>query len=87
VELASATPPQLILLDLGMPGTDGYATAALLRERLGERTPPLVAVSGFGAPSDHRRTAAASFSAHLTKPVDPDLLLSTIARLTRPSES
>lgn len=83
VEIAASTSPELILLDLGMPGTDGYATALVLRERLGDRTPPIVAVSGFGAPSDHLRTTAASFSGHLTKPVDPDVLLSTIGRLLR----
>ncbi|MEQ1503381.1 MAG: response regulator, partial [Myxococcota bacterium] len=87
VERAIARPPEVILLDLGMPGLDGYDTAALLRQRLGDATPPIVAVSGFGSPRDRERTSAASFAAHLLKPVDPDQLLATLAAVLTPPET
>jgi signal transduction histidine kinase len=81
VELAVADPPDLILLDLGMPGMDGFATAKLLRERMGDRIPPLVALSGFGSKSDRQKTTEAAFAVHLLKPVDPDQLLTTLDRV------
>jgi signal transduction histidine kinase len=70
--------PDVILLDLAMPGHDGYETAAMLRGRLGARTPPLVALSGFGAAADRARTTDAAFAAHILKPVPPDELLAII---------
>jgi two-component system, sensor histidine kinase len=77
VEVATERPPDVVLLDLGMPVLDGHETARLLWERLGDRTPPLVALTGYGAASDRARTAE-RFAAHLVKPVDPDQLLQTL---------
>jgi CheY-like chemotaxis protein len=58
------------LLDLGMPVMDGYELAIQLRGQPGWRTVRLVAVTGYGQPSDRERTQAAGFDAHLVKPVD-----------------
>jgi signal transduction histidine kinase len=55
---------QVVLMDVGLPGLDGYATADLIRQRCGTAAPFLVALSGYAA-----QGAAGSFDAHLTKPL------------------
>jgi CheY-like chemotaxis protein len=66
---AAEIQPQLVLLDLGMPGLDGYETAQRLRHA--HATPPvLVAVTGWGQRADRRRVRAAGFDHHLVKPAD-----------------
>ena len=60
--------PDLVLLDIGLPGMDGYETAREWRRRFGRRG-RLVALTGYGSPEDRRRTAEAGFDAHLVKPV------------------
>src|SRR5690606_19267356 len=63
---ARADPPEVALLDLGLPGLDGYALAAALRREL-DGTIGLVALSGYGQPEDVRRAREAGFDEHLTK--------------------
>jgi signal transduction histidine kinase/ActR/RegA family two-component response regulator len=75
----------IALLDIGLPGQDGYALATELRNRPGSRRLPLVALTGFGREADRARALAAGFDAHLSKPVDPDLLARTIEEHTAPS--
>jgi signal transduction histidine kinase len=71
--------PQLVLLDIGLPGLDGYEVA----RRLKTISPALrvVALSGYGQAEDQQRSAAAGCDAHLIKPVDLDALKSVCARL------
>jgi signal transduction histidine kinase/ActR/RegA family two-component response regulator len=64
-----AEKPDLALVDLGLPGIDGYQVAKEVRERLGQDV-VLVAVSGFGQPDDKRRALEAGFDEHITKPAD-----------------
>ena len=66
--------PDVVLLDLGMPGMDGYETALRLRGLPGDRSFVLVALTGRGQEEDLRRTREAGFDRHLTKPVDLSLL-------------
>ena len=61
--------PDLALIDLGLPGIDGYEVAKKAREQLGEAV-VLVAVSGFGQPEDKRRALESGFDDHITKPAD-----------------
>ncbi len=61
--------PDLAIVDLGLPGMDGFEVASQAREQLG-RDVVLVAVSGFGQPEDIRRAFEAGFDEHLTKPAD-----------------
>jgi DNA-binding response OmpR family regulator len=69
--------PDAVLLDLAMPGTDGFALAErLCRESL--RRPLLVAVTGLGTDVDRDHTRAAGFDHHLVKPVDPCALLALL---------
>lgn len=66
--------PAIGVLDIGLPVMDGYELARHLRERGGIR---LIAVTGYGQPSDHERSRAAGFDAHLVKPIE----LAELARL------
>jgi CheY-like chemotaxis protein len=74
--------PDVVLLDLGMPGVTGYETCRRIRQDARERRPYIVAVTGFGQEQDRLRTAAAGFDHHLVKPVPPatlSRLLSSVA--------
>ncbi len=65
--------PQIVLCDLGLPGTDGLTLARALRQKLGHEV-VLAAVTGHATEDDHRRAIAAGFDAFLVKPVQPDKL-------------
>jgi PAS domain S-box-containing protein len=71
IELAAAFGPDVVLLDIGMPGMDGYEVARRLRQI--ERDPPMliVAVTGWGKEADRLKSREAGFDLHLVKPVDP----------------
>ena len=79
--LAADSPPELALIDIGLPDIDGYEVARRLRATDGGRRIALVALTGFGQAEDRRRAFAAGFDAHLTKPVAPDRLARTIEQL------
>jgi CheY-like chemotaxis protein len=75
--LILAQRPDVALLDLGLPGMNGYEIATHVREALGDGI-TLIAMSGYGQPEDVRRSEAAGFDRHLTKPVDPARLASAL---------
>jgi signal transduction histidine kinase len=70
--------PRVVLLDLGMPGMDGFETARRIRQQRWGQGVVLVAVTGWGLPEDRRRTQAAGFNAHMVKPVNDDELLGVL---------
>jgi CheY-like chemotaxis protein len=72
--------PRVALLDIGMPGTNGYEVARALRRSQGPRV-TLVAVTGWGQEADRRRSSEAGFDHHLTKPVDPGTLTNLLAQV------
>jgi PAS domain S-box-containing protein len=72
--IAERERPALVLLDLGLPGMDGFEVARRLRRIDGLEAARLIAVTGYGQAADRLRTAEAGFEAHLVKPVDIDLL-------------
>jgi signal transduction histidine kinase/CheY-like chemotaxis protein len=78
LKLLRAWRPDVALVDVGLPGLDGYAFARAVHAEPEIREIPLVAVTGYGQPEDRRRTAEAGFRAHLVKPVYQDVLLSTL---------
>jgi CheY-like chemotaxis protein len=71
--------PEVVLLDIGLPGMDGYAVAAGLRNTPETRSSCLIALTGYGQPSDRQRAREAGFDHHLTKPADPQDLLELVA--------
>lgn len=71
--------PEVVLMDLGLPGMDGYELAARLKELPEMQSASLIALSGYGQQRDRERTAAAGFAEHLTKPVEPERLTQAIA--------
>ncbi|HTU57976.1 MAG TPA: response regulator, partial [Polyangiales bacterium] len=79
VTSARAFTPDVILLDIGLPGFDGYEVARRLHQELGPRVPRLVACTGYGADSDRRRSHEAGFDAHLVKPISTALLMKELA--------
>ncbi len=68
-------PAQFVLLDIGLPGVDGYAVAQSIREKFGTRPPHVYALTGYGRTEDRELAAQSGFDGHLTKPVELDRLL------------
>ena len=71
VRVAGDFRPDVVLLDIGMPGMNGYSVARMLRQRATGTRMFVVAVTGWGQEDDRRRGRDAGFDLHLTKPVDP----------------
>ncbi|MBI5276107.1 MAG: PAS domain S-box protein [Burkholderiales bacterium] len=78
VDVARRFRPQVILLDLAMPGIDGFETRRQLLLEPGMDSAYMVAMTGFGNEDDKRRTRASGFDGHLTKPVELDALISLL---------
>ena len=78
IAVAARLKPQMILLDLAMPGMDGFEVRKRLRELGDTSNAYLVAMTGFGNEEDKRRTRMAGFDAHLTKPVELDALVTLL---------
>lgn len=74
LKIAEELQPLVVLVDIGLPGMDGYEFARQLRSTQ-PSGPRLVAITGYGQPSDRARSRDAGFAAHLVKPVDIDTLL------------
>ena len=81
-------------MDIGLPGVDGFALAGLVRGHRNGKDAHIYAITGYGRSEDRTLALASGFDGHLTKPVDPNLLLNmlkqasprktTSARLTTP---
>jgi signal transduction histidine kinase/ActR/RegA family two-component response regulator len=71
--------PDAILLDIGLPGVDGYQVAERIRAEPGNRAPLIVAVSGYGQEEHRRRSQQAGFDHHVVKPIDPTVLTQLLA--------
>ena len=74
--------PDVVLLDIGLPGIDGYEVSQRLRKRHGDAL-MIVAVSGYCTAEDQARSKAAGVDQHLAKPVNPESLLKFLATVGR----
>jgi CheY-like chemotaxis protein len=74
VAVAAESTPDLILLDIGLPGLDGYEVCRRIRARSEAPRPTIVAVTGWGQDQDKEQARAAGFDHHVTKPLDVAVL-------------
>jgi two-component system, sensor histidine kinase len=83
LDLARTKAPEVALIDIGLPGFDGYEVARRLRAQ-STRPPIMIALTGYSEPEDRQRAKDAGFAAHLVKPVDPEDLTRLLATLETP---
>jgi two-component system CheB/CheR fusion protein len=83
LEIGEEFQPNVVLLDIGMPGIDGYETARRLRTRPWAQSALLCAQTGWGQEDDKRRARSAGFDRHLVKPVDPEELNRILAEVSQ----
>jgi CheY-like chemotaxis protein/two-component sensor histidine kinase len=79
VEMALRLQPDVLVLDIGMPGLNGYEVAQQVRAQPWGRRPLLIAATGWGQEEDRKKAINAGFDLHLTKPFDPEKLSQLIA--------
>lgn len=84
---ARANPPEVMLIDIGLPGMNGYEVAQAIRRDPTLKHLMLVALTGYGQPEDAAEALAAGFDYHLVKPVDLDALGRLVERLTSSAET
>ena len=72
--------PDIVLLDIGMPGPNGYEVAQKIRQSRSGAQIKLIAITGWGQETDKEKAFAAGFDHHLTKPVDTQQLSQLLAR-------
>lgn len=80
IDAASEHRPEVILLDIGLPGMDGYEVARRLRQICDLDQTMLIAVTGYGQEEDRRRCYEAGFDEHVVKPVSVEVLQELLAR-------
>jgi len=86
LERAAVDPPDVCLLDIGLPDIDGYELARRLRAQTKGRQPLLVAVTGYGQDQDRERTRQAGFDHHLVKPADTTALSRLLDQMSAPND-
>jgi PAS domain S-box-containing protein len=80
LQISEGYRPEVIMLDIGMPGMNGLEVARRLRERKRSPEPLIVAVTGWGKPEDEARSREAGFDVHLVKPVEPQRIREVLER-------
>ena len=78
IALAADFQPDLIVLDIGMPGLDGYEVCRRIRQQPGAHTIVIAALTGWTRDEDRDRSQEAGFDYHLVKPVEPDVLVQLV---------
>jgi CheY-like chemotaxis protein len=73
-------PPDVVLLDIALPGMDGWQVAKQLLEQAAPKKPFVIAVTGYGGPAERCRSEEAGIYLHLVKPLDPGYLLGLLKR-------
>jgi two-component system OmpR family response regulator len=83
IQSALADPPDVVLLDIGLPGMNGWEVARELRQQSTGLPPFIVAVTGYGADDALQRSTESGMDLHLVKPVDPSVLGGLLDRFAR----
>jgi CheY-like chemotaxis protein len=81
LDVLERTPPDLLLLDIGMPVLDGYAVIRKIRENPRLAALPVVAVTAYAMPGDRERIVNSKFDGYLSKPINSQLLTRELDRL------
>ena len=79
--------PDVALIDIGLPGLNGYDVARGIRDSAPDHPIRLIAISGYGQPQDRAQALAAGFDAHLVKPVEPDQVLREVGITSHVSQN
>jgi CheY-like chemotaxis protein len=85
LDAATAFEPEAVLLDIGLPGLDGFQVASELRRRRSTASALIVALTGYGQAEDQRRAREAGFDHHLIKPIPPQVIYDLLLAY-RPSD-
>ncbi|HWH38610.1 MAG TPA: response regulator, partial [Usitatibacter sp.] len=79
IQAAAEYQPDIIFMDIGLPGISGHEAANRIRKDLGMTGVFMVALSGYGTEEDRRKSLQAGFDTHLVKPLDPGALPGILA--------
>jgi CheY-like chemotaxis protein len=74
LQVAQEYKPDVIFMDIGLPGLSGHEVVSKMRNELGMKEPYIIALSGYGTEEDRRKSFNAGFDNHLVKPLDPSAL-------------
>jgi CheY-like chemotaxis protein len=83
LDQAVRDPPDAVVLDIRLPGLNGWEVARRLRDGSARKRPFVIAVTGCGLEADYRRSEEAGIELHLLKPVDPQQLMEVLDRFAR----
>ncbi len=87
LEMAARIKPDLILLDIQLPGMDGHAVARTLKSDAALRTIPIVAVTSYAMAGDREKCLEAGAEGYIEKPINPETFLAEIETFLRPTTS
>ena len=86
LELAAAIRPDLILLDIQLPGMDGHAVARALKRDPALKAIPIVAVTSYAMAGDREKVLAAGAEGYIEKPIDPETFAAEVERFLPPAQ-
>ena len=84
LDIARTWQPEVVFLDIGLPGMDGYEVARRMRDQASTVGAMLVALTGWGSDDMKAESKEAGFDLHLVKPVGPEVVANAVARATKP---
>ena len=85
IDVAARFRPEVVLMDIGLPGLNGYEVARKMRSEPWGKKATLVAITGWGQVEDRQRSKEAGFDAHVVKPVDYAALMKLLATTSGPA--
>ena len=85
VALARSELPDIVLMDISIPGIDGWEATRVLREDAATRAIPIVALTAHALADDRERAAKAGFTSYLAKPIEPNAVVAEVRRLIGPA--
>lgn len=81
VDLARSEHPDLILMDISIPGMDGWEATRVLRQDPATQEIPIIALTAHALPDDRKRATEVGFTSYLAKPIEPNAVVAEVRRL------